>query len=252
MGLLADLKTLYHLTFRRGKGKDHAERMESFYGAQATSYDSFRRKFLKGRQELYEAIPVPEDGVWVEMGGGTGSNLEYVGQRLAQLAKVYIVDLSPSLLKVAQQRINDNNWTNAETVEADATSFQPDGGADVVTFSYSLTMIPDWFAAIENASRILRADGVIGAADFYVSRKHPTEGMKRHRWFTRNFWPVWFSTDNVFPSPDHVPFLHQHFDVEHFSEARGKIPYLPFSRMPYYTFVGRKSSSESVNKQTSE
>ena len=46
--------------------------------------------------------------------------------------------------------------------------------------------------------------------------------------------------DNVFPSPDHVPFLHRHFDVQHFQEHRAKVPYLPFSRVPYYLFVGRK------------
>ena len=46
--------------------------------------------------------------------------------------------------------------------------------------------------------------------------------------------------DNVFPSPDHVPFLHRHFDVLHFEEHRAKVPYIPFSRVPYYLFVGRK------------
>ena len=39
-------------------------------------------------------------------------------------------------------------------VEADAATFRPaEGQADVVTFSYSLTMIPDWFTALETALR---------------------------------------------------------------------------------------------------
>jgi len=32
---------------------------------------------------------------------------------------------------------------------------------DVVTFSYSLSMMPDWLAALDNAKRILRPGGQI-------------------------------------------------------------------------------------------
>ena len=101
-------------------------------------------------------------------------------------------------------------------------------------------MIPDWFAAIENALQILKPDGLIGVVDFYVSRKHPPDGLRRHGWPGRTIWPIWFANDNVFPSADHVPFLHRHLDPLHFEEYQAKVPYIPFLRAPYYTFVGRK------------
>src|SRR5262245_27841369 len=251
MSLRSDLRILYHLDFKRVRGRDHAARMESFYAGQAQGYDDFRKRLLKGRQELWNAIPVPAGGVWVDMGGGTGANLEFFrreaardggqGGRLANLEKIYVVDLSRSLLEMARQRVTASGWTNVEAVEADETTFRPPGGpADVVTFSYSLTMIPDWFAAIENAMAMLKPGGTIGVVDFYVSRKYAGEGLARHGWFTRTFWPTWFALDNVFPSPDHVPFLHRHFDVLHFQEHRAPVPYIPLARMPYYLFVGRK------------
>ena len=241
MGLLADLRILYHLTLKPVRGADHASRMESFYAGQANAYDDFRRRLLQGRQELWDAIDVQPDSVWVDMGGGTGSNLDFFGETINQLKKIYIVDLSSSLLAVAEQRSRERNWTQVETIEADATLFTPATGlADVVTLSYSLTMIPDWFAAVENALSILKPGGVIGVVDFYVSRKYPADGLSRHNWFTRSFWPLWFSTDNVYPSPDHVPFLHRHFDPLSFEECRAKVPYLPLIRAPYYRFVGRK------------
>jgi SAM-dependent methyltransferase len=119
------------------------------------------------------------------MGGGTGANLDYFGERISRLGKVYVLDLSHSLLEVAKQRIAAKGWTNVETVEADATTFQPPSGpVDVVTFSYSLTMIPDWFAAIQNALAILKPGGVIGVVDFYVSRKYASAGLARHGWMT--------------------------------------------------------------------
>ncbi|MEX2027253.1 MAG: class I SAM-dependent methyltransferase [Pirellulaceae bacterium] len=243
MGFLADLKILYHLALKPVRGKDHAARMESFYSGQAAAYDDFRKRLLKGRQEMYSAIPVPAGGTWIDMGGGTGANLEYLGDSLGRLAKAYVLDLSPSLLTVARQRIADRGWTNVEAIEADATTFQSASGpVDVVTFSYSLTMIPDWFAAIENALSILKPGGLIGVVDFYIARKFPRDGLARHRWLTRTFWPTWFAMDNVFPSTDHVPFLHRHFEPLSFEERVAKVPYIPLLRAPYYWFVGRKRS----------
>ncbi len=249
MSFLSDLRILYHLALKPVRGKDHAARMENFYSGQAGAYDDFRKRLLKGRQELWNLIPPPAGGTWIDMGGGTGANLEYFkgqgtgesSERLAGLEKIYVLDLSHSLLEIAKQRIAASGWTNVETVEADATTFQPPSGpVDVVTFSYSLTMIPDWFAAIENALTILKPGGTIGVVDFYVSRKYTSGASARHGWWTRSFWPTWFAMDNVFPSADHVPFLHRHFDVLHFEEHRAKVPYLPLGRVPYYLFVGRK------------
>src|SRR5262245_25208274 len=142
MGFASDLKILYHLALKPVRGNSHAARMESFYAGQAGAYDDFRKRLLKGRQELWNAIPLPAGGTWIDMGGGTGSNLDYFGAAIDRLGKIYLLDLSHSLLEIAKQRIATKAWTNVETVEADATTFQPPGGqVDVVTFSYSLTMI---------------------------------------------------------------------------------------------------------------
>lgn len=269
MGLLSDLKTLYHVLMRPIRGADHAARMESFYAPQAAAYDASRRRLLPGREELYQSIEVPEGGVWVDMGGGTGANLECLERKgvgcpfrerpagcvaqetpdpfsakIAALGHVYVVDLSPSMLAIARGRIQRHGWQNVTAIEADATTFRPPAGsADVVTFSYSLTMIPDWFAALENARAILKPGGLIGVVDFYVSRKHPAAGLARHGWFARTFWPIWFAGANVFPSPDHAAFLHSRFEPVRFCEGCAKVPYLPLLRVPYYIFVGRKPPS---------
>jgi S-adenosylmethionine-diacylgycerolhomoserine-N-methlytransferase len=245
MSLTRDLKILYHLVLTPIRGRTHQERLESFYAQQAEDYDAFRARLLTGRAELYERMPVPEDGVWVEMGGGTAANLEFLGPHLAQLKEVHVVDLSPSLLSIAQRRIERHGWTNVHLHQADATTFQLQGAADVVTFSYALTMIPDWFAALENAARLLKPDGWLGVVDFFLSRKYPAPGFARHPWWTRVFWPTWFGADNVFLSADHVPYLHRHFQMSSYQENRAKVPYLPLVRVPVYSFVGRKAQAPS-------
>ncbi len=241
MSLSSDLKVLYHLAFSPIKGKTHRERLESFYSGQAADYDAFRARLLQGRKELYDQLPTPAGGVWIEMGGGTGHNLEYLGDRVRQLGKVYVADLSGSLLKMAQQRAERHGWNNVEIREEDVCALRiPEGHADVITFSYSLTMIPDWFAAIENALKLLKPGGLLGVVDFYVARKYPPGTNRKHSWFTRSFWPVWFSSDNVYPSSDHVPFLHHHLEPVLFQEHFARIPYMPFIQAPYYQFIGKK------------
>ena len=241
MAFFSDMKILYHMLFKRVRGDDHAQRMESFYGGQAKSYDDFRKRLLKGRELLWSKIPKPEGGVWVDMGGGTGANIENFGQDIDQLRQIQVVDLSSSLLKVATDRFQQKGWTNAVAIEADATTYRPElGPVDVVTFSYSLTMIPDWFAAIENAAEMLKPGGLIGVVDFYVGRKYPPPELKKHRWLARTLWQPWFATDNVFPSPDHLPFLRYRFEQQFLLEDRFRMPYVPFLKTPYYVFVGRK------------
>lgn len=244
MAFFSDMKVLYHMLVKPVRGDSHAERMESFYGGQANAYDDFRKRLLKGREELWATMPRPQGGVWVDMGGGTGSNIENLADDIDQLKKVYVVDLSESLLDVATERFKARNWDNAQAIAADATKFRPpEGLADVVTFSYSLTMIPDWFAAIENALAMLKPGGHIGVVDFYVGRKHPPAGLQKQKWLARTLWQPWFATDNVFPSPDHLPFLINHFEQVHLVEARNRMPYVPLLRTPYYQFIGRKPQS---------
>jgi len=241
MSLLADLTVLYHLAFKPIRGADHAARLENFYAGQAAQYDEFRRRLLPGREQLYRRLDVPEGGLWVELGAGTGANLELLGPALRRLRRVCLVDLSPSLLAVAERRIRRHGWTNVETTVADATRFALGERADVVVCAFSLTMIPDWFDVLDNARALLKPNGIFAAVDFYVSRKYPAEGRARHSAVSRGFWPVWFRRDNVFLSPDHVPYLHRRFEPVEFHEGRARVPYLPLARVPYYIFVGRNS-----------
>ena len=192
---------------------------------------------LHGRQELLKAVPIPDAAVWVELGAGTGSNLELLGDRVSSMQQVHLVDLSPSLLKVASQRIEKLGLTNVPLHEKDATLFTPPQAADVVVCSYSLTMIPDWFAAIDNARCILKPNGFLAVVDYYFSRNHPTIGQVRHGWSLRTYAPTLFERNNVRPNPDHIHYLHHHFDPIHFSEHMGKA-YGRYLNVPYYLFIG--------------
>ncbi len=239
MSLLSDLRVLWHLLLSPIRGDSHAERLNSFYAGQASDYDAFRARLLKGRGELLQSLPAPTGGVWVDMGGGTGANLE-AAPWLSSCRRVVVADLCQPLLDVCRERVSHRGWNQVEPVLADVTTYDPGEPVDLVTFSYSLTMIPDWFRAVERARAMLAPGGVIGIVDFYVSRKYVPADRVRHGWLTRSLIPVWFATDNVHPSRDHLPYLESRFETVRLDEARAAIPYVPLLKAPYYRFVGRK------------
>ncbi len=235
-----DLKTLSHLVRPASRSGVHADRLEHFYRGQAVGYDAFRARLLPGRREMVQSLGLKPGAVWVDLGGGTAHNLLHAGPALAQLQQVHVIDITPSLLAIARDRCRTQGWTNVSIMESDATAVDlPDASADFVTCSYSLTMIPDWFAALDEALRLLKPGGIIGVVDFYVSRPAAAPHVQ-HSTMTRCVWPWWFGHSHVALSPDHLPYLQRRFKPLSLVESRTPLPYVPFGRVPCYRFVGTK------------
>jgi betaine lipid synthase len=89
---------------------------------------------------------------------------------------------------------------------------------DLVTFSYSLSMIPNIFAVLDFVDRVLSPDGHLGVCDFYVSGKaagphDQAVGSVRRQmnWLTRVFWLHWFEFDHVDLHPSRRQYLEWRF-----------------------------------------
>jgi S-adenosylmethionine-diacylgycerolhomoserine-N-methlytransferase len=175
------------------------------------------------------------------MGGGTGSNLEFFGDKLSHWKNVVVLDLCPSLVETAARRVRTRKWDGfVSVVLGDACDFEcqglpATGTADVVTFSYALSMIPDWRAAIRNAYRMLKKGGHIAVCDFTVlDGQWP--GMSE-------FWTWVFAHDHVHLKKDHILTLQVAFEEVSLETGFGQFPYVPGClKCPYYAFVGKKVS----------
>lgn len=215
-----------------------AERLQAFYAPQATRYDGFRKRLLHGREELIRLLPAAAGDVVVELGCGTGENLERFGGRLAGLRQLTLVDLCPALLEQARARVG--RCRNVQVVEGDITHYQPPEQVDCVYLSYALTMVEDWRAVIANAAAMIKPGGTLGVVDFYVSSPRPAPGAIRHPAWERWLWRRWFAHDGVRLDPAHTRQLAKAMPVSWIFERRGKVPYLPGLTAPYYIFIGRK------------
>ena len=216
--------------------------------------------------------------VWVDIGGGTGYNIEAMQAYLdvpTFFSKVYLVDLSPSLLEVARKRFDRLGWS-IEIVCEDARAFRlpadesrPKGrvtrigsnaalnsegspkslGAGLVTLSYSLSMIPDYYSIVDSIPSLLSPQGVLGVVDFYVQsivevsgRTYTGGSFNRHvTWLGRVFWRAWFDVDRVGLEGARRDYLEYRFGtlktVDERNYVLGGIPY--YSESPpisYYDF----------------
>ncbi|MCA9239737.1 MAG: methyltransferase domain-containing protein, partial [Planctomycetales bacterium] len=202
------------------------------------SYDQFRHDYLRGRNAIVSRIGIGNGAHWADFGCGTGHLLQEAGDAAKKCGRITLIDLCPSLLRIAERRVKSLGLDNVELLEADVTTLHDLGELDCVTMSYSLSMIPNWYSAIDLAHASLKPGGRIGVADFFIAKKYPDPPLPTQGWLSRNFWPACFGWDNVWPNPDHIPYLSSKFHIEWFQRGRTKIPGLPFLRPPYYQLIG--------------
>lgn len=216
--------------------------LESFYKSQAGIYDATRSKLLHGREDMLAMVAsqlkyqaragqLSRKPIWVDVGGGTGWNIEHMQEYLSVehfFHAVYLVDFSPSLCQVARARFARLGWKNVKVVCEDARAFRLSDyesgiddekavfsigssalheesstdkvGADLLTMSYSLSMIPEFHPVIDSLASLLAPDGIMGIVDFYVQNKCDFQGrnyvggvIDRHcMWLSRVFWRTWY------------------------------------------------------------
>lgn len=231
------------------KSPQQQQALELFYGNQAHIYDSTRQLLLKGREECLQlaAAHLPKNKkslVWVDIGGGTGKNIEMMNDICSleeNFAAVYLVGSSSSLCTEARERFAGKKWAcNVVVLEADAADFVINHShADLITFSYSLLMIPTFNSVVDHAQALLEKDsGVIACVDFgiqsvgtSVGRINTLGGLinRNMPWLLRNFWRIWFEVDKVFLDSARRNYLEYKFGTlksfNGYNNAMGRIPY---------------------------
>ncbi|KAI4930877.1 uncharacterized protein J4E92_004710 [Alternaria infectoria] len=261
--------------------------LESFYKAQADVYDATRLKLLRGREDMLglvaaqlkhrtEAGLISQRPVWVDIGGGTGHNVEQMNSFVPVASffrAVYVVDLSPSLCEMARKRFARLGWTNVKVICQDARAFrlhehEPQayerkemiskeqtvrdldenadaGGAELVTMSYALSMIPEFYPVIDSIDSLMSPNGVIGVVDFYVQnqvdfmgRNYMGGAIDRHcMWISRVFWRTWFEIDRVNLEPARRDYLEYRFGTVLSINARNNF-FGTGIKLPYFIWLG--------------
>lgn len=242
-----------------GKSNGQASRLDKFYQGQANVYDKTRNGLLKGRKKMLGLLAAElkakralNDGlIWVDIGGGTGWNIEQMDEfiPLDTFEAVYLVDLCEPLLEVARARLAHHK--NVKIVKADATVLPLDlDQVDIITMSYSLSMIPPYFKVIDRALDLLKPSGLISVVDFFTSNKEDSakgELNRQGNLFNRLFWRSWFEFDHVDLNPARRDYLEHKFEAIKTVSCRNNFA-IPFVvSIPYYIYLGQKAELPSLN-----
>jgi betaine lipid synthase len=195
---------------------------------------------------------------------------------------VYLVDLSPSLCDIAKARFARLGWNNVHVICQDARYFSLEqhelsaseassvipkrkdsynsnnaevrAGADLLTMSYALSMIPEFYPVVDSLSTLLHANGVIGVIDFYVqsqvdyrNRNYTGGIIDRHcSFWSRTFWRSWFDVDRVSLEGARRDYLEYRFGTRLSVNARNHILGV---RIPYYIWVGCSKNTSSMREK---
>ena len=156
------------------KSNDHADHsvlMDRIYRRQRYIYDLTRKYFLFGRDRLVRQLGAHPGERIVEIGCGTARNLIRIAKAYPD-AKLYGLDASIEMLRtaeaaVARAKLSDRIMLKHGLAEdLSPAAFGLERTFDHAIFSYSLSMIPDWRAALAAACRAMRPDGFVQVVDF--------------------------------------------------------------------------------------
>ena len=178
---------------------------------------------------------------------------------------IYVVDVSSSLLEVAQKRVKAMELTKiVHLIEQDFTSpmiFKTipflEGKVDMVTFSYSLSMIPDKIAALNNALKFLQPNGhgAVGLADFYLVRHENRDEtlpfvLSNLRKMEALFHRKWFEQDRVhLISTSLIKKIDEVTTCVWDERFRGGVPLLPVLRPYHGAYVALTGKSKKTEEQ---
>ncbi|MCC7510169.1 MAG: class I SAM-dependent methyltransferase [Planctomycetes bacterium] len=149
----------------------HIAFLDRYYGRHRRTYDLTRRMFLLGRERMLRQLAVQPGERVLEIGCGTARNLLWLARREAA-ATYHGVDASREMLKTAADRVRSSpadvvlSQHRAESLTSPDILGVPQG-FDVVFFSYSLSMMPDWRGALAAAMSCLCPTGRLSIVDFW-------------------------------------------------------------------------------------
>lgn len=199
------------------KTADPTRKMTRMYRWTRHVYDATRRYYLLGRDRMLRQIARLPAGAVLEVGCGTARNLRVLDRAAPQHA-LFGIDASLSMLATARTTLAEAGARDRVALEhglaqtlAPARQFGRDRPFDVIFFSYVLSMIPDWPAALRSALRHLAPGGRLYIVDFWDQDGLPS-------WFGGAL-RQWLALFDVHPRPALVSHLRHWHRVEGLTSA---------------------------------
>lgn len=111
------------------------------------------------RRRAVRALGLREGDAVVDVACGTGQNFPLLEQAIGSEGRIVGVDLTDAMLAQAQQRVEDNGWSNVSLAQTDAATFEFPTDVDAILSTYALSHLPEPGAVIAHGAAALRPGG---------------------------------------------------------------------------------------------
>jgi ubiquinone/menaquinone biosynthesis C-methylase UbiE len=178
------------------------ERLIETYRKKAKHYDITSRLYpVPGypqrtqRLRAVQALGLRPGANVVDIACGTGLNFSLIEQVIGPDGRIVGVDLTDAMLAQAQHRIESNDWSNIELVQADAAGFDFPAEIDAILSTYALSHVPECRDVIAHGASALSRGGRWVVVDLKVPDNAPRwlAQLARpvgsvHEWMVRRPW----------------------------------------------------------------
>jgi len=147
-----------------------------WYDKIATLYDFFTAWiYKKSRVRLVESLGIEKGDRVLIIACGTGQNFKLIEEKIGNKGEVIALDYSKGMLKVAQKRIDRNNWRNITLINTDARKLSRrflsendiKSDFDFLIGELAFSVIPEWKKIMKVGVSLLKENGKIGLLDWY-------------------------------------------------------------------------------------
>lgn len=178
-----------------GSGASHRAFLDAYYGWAEPIYDVTRRPYLRGRDRALRMILARPFRRLLEIGAGTGRNLELL-HRARPDADYAAVEPSAPMRRRLSRRCPWVRVSDELAEDVDPRALFDLARPDVILFSYSLSMMEDPSRVLRRARRALAPDGEVFVVDFGGFGGFPRAMATAFR--------RWLATFRVHPVARHV------------------------------------------------
>jgi ubiquinone/menaquinone biosynthesis C-methylase UbiE len=143
------------------------------------------------RRRVVQALGLRPGDTVVDVACGTGQNFPLLERAIGPEGRIVGVDLTDAMLAEAQQRVEDNDWSNVSLAQADAAAFDFPAEVDAILSTYALTQVPGCGDVVAHGAAALVSGGRWAVLDLklpdHAPRRLAQLGISAE-WIARRPW----------------------------------------------------------------
>jgi ubiquinone/menaquinone biosynthesis C-methylase UbiE len=156
-----------------------------WYDKIAKFYDFFTVLiYKKSRIKLVENLKIKKGDRILVIACGTGQNFKLIREKIGDSGEIIAIDNANEMLKIAQKRIDKNNWKNIKLINVDVENLSRkylmnihiQSDFDILIGELAFSVIPQWKNVMKTSASLLKENGKIGLLDWY---------RKNNDWLTK-------------------------------------------------------------------